>query len=118
MNKNATMIQYKCFICNGAEHRCDFEKEVVLVLEKNKRKISIKGKYDGYRRMIINKKYRDQPRKNWEWSDFELKPYLLDSYCSKNNSCYKKLCINIVPEGGGFILNPGVFIYCNSCYNE
>ena len=46
MNKNSTMIQYKCFICNGAEHRCDFEKEVVLVLEKNKRKISIKGKYD------------------------------------------------------------------------
>ena len=132
--KNSSMCSYNCFICNGAEYRCGknndncpcggnggkycWEENVVLVLKKDKSKKKIEGTYDGYRRMSINKKYINQPKKNWDWAEFELKPYMKECYCPKNRSSYSTLCINIVPQNGGLLLNPGVYIYCKSCYDK
>ena len=52
------------------------------------------------------------------WEDFDLYPYVLKNYSSKNNRYYKQLCVDIVPEDHGPLMNEGVYIYCRSCYDN
>ena len=130
------MYPYKCFNCNGSYYRCGtgegkncgcggeggkycWEDEMVLILRpKNKKyKIKINGKYDGYGRMNISDKYKNL-KNNIYWEDFDLYPYVLKNYSSKNNRYYKQLCVDIVPEDRGPLMNEGVYIYCRSCYDN
>jgi hypothetical protein len=127
------MYPYKCFNCNGSYYRCGtgegkrcgcggegsklcWEDDVVLILyPKNSNKIKINGIYAGYGRMYISDKYKNL-KNGIYWSDFDLYPYIYKAYSSKNNNNYKQLCIDIVPEDHGPIMNDGVYIYCRSCY--
>ena len=132
------MYPYKCFYCYGAEyscgtgqgknceHNCDgegsklcWEDEIVLILrpEKKKYKIKINGIYAGYGRMYISDKYKNL-KNGLYWEDFDLYPYIYIAWNTKKKKEYKQLCVDVVSDNHGPLLNEGVYIYCCSCYDK
>tara|TARA_B110000285_G_C14945430_1_gene524092 strand:+ start:24 stop:419 length:396 start_codon:yes stop_codon:yes gene_type:complete len=131
------MNSYKCFNCNGSYYRCGtgqgknceyncdgfggiycWEKEVVLILQpKNTKKIKINGRYDGYGRMYISDKYKNL-KNGLYWKNFDLYPYIYEAFNTTKEIFYKQLCIDIIPDDNGILMNEGVSIYCKSCYDN
>ena len=127
------LFSYECDKCRGGYYRCGtdycevnckggqccWEDDMVLVLNKDGKKLVLENTYDGYGRMYLKKTEEVLPHL-WKWKDFGLKT-INQLTLQQNGELVEKILVELNEYGYGDE-EPGkrdlVNIYCNSCFKN